>query len=68
MLRIGPYNAINPKVREISLQNLVKKCVREKMDHTIQDNDLLKVDLNFRESKVNTLQNSLLSLQGKLIK
>lgn len=52
-------------MKDISLQRLVQKYIREKNLHNSLENGYLKEDLNFRESKVNMLHNLLLSLQGK---
>lgn len=65
MLRIGQHNSIHPRVKDISLQNLVKKHLKEMTDNYINKNVLLKDDLNFRISKMNMLENMYLSKEAR---
>lgn len=61
MLRIGPPNAIHTKVRDISLQNLIIKRVKENSN---QDSDQHKTELHFRQSKINSINNTIIELKG----
>lgn len=53
-------------MRDISLQKLAEKYIREKVENNLYENEYLKEDLVFRESKINMLQNQYASILGNL--
>ncbi|GLV34424.1 Senataxin [Carabus blaptoides fortunei] len=63
MVRLGPPNSIHPKVKPVSLPCLVESFVKKQLKR--EPNDAVLDDLNFRQSKVNMLENKLVSLRDR---